>query len=330
MGSSQSAPPGDKMRAVIRGGKPDMAYNAAYAAPPAPGKNEVRLRVRAAGINPVDYKVSKMILGPVVGLDVSGVVEGVGEGVTTLAVGDEVYGTAKGSLADYVVAKASSLARKPAHLSFPEAAAMPTAYLTALQGLRDYGKLPQGGRVLIIGASGGCGQAAVQLAKHALQAGFIAGVCSSRNADTVRGLGAHRVVDYTTETLAGVFGELPDEEKFDVVFDAATNSGGGEAYKEQCLPLLRPASKDKGEPHGQYVAINGAVGMWLRKVRLRLGAKALRSGLPHRQRRHLHKAVPPLLDHPTTVIVHTLPVSLHTMLVSPGCASQVWSPNWLL
>merc|ERR550532_3072536 len=132
------------------------------------------------------------MLGSVVGLDVAGVVESVGSNVTSLNVGDEVFGGVKGSLAEFAVGKPESLGKKAKCLSFVEAAAMPIAYMTSLQSLRDAGKLEPGSRVLIIGASGGCGLAAVQLAK-AMDAGHISGVCSGKNEAIVMENGATEV-----------------------------------------------------------------------------------------------------------------------------------------
>jgi NADPH:quinone reductase-like Zn-dependent oxidoreductase len=250
---------GSRMRAVVRTGA-GPSFTEAYAAPRAPKANsdEVLVRVIAAAINPVDYKAPKALLGPIVGLDLAGVVEAVGDGHTgKLKVGDEVYGTAKGSLADLVLANAKALALKPKTASFVQAAALPTACITSLQALRDHGSLPAGGRVLIIGASGGCGTYGLQLARS-MGASHIVGVCSGKNAEYVKEHGAHRVVDYTAQKFEAVFGnQAANDERFDVVYDCATNSGGGEDYKAQAIQCLK-------QPNGQYVAINGAVWMWLR------------------------------------------------------------------
>jgi len=124
------------------------------------------------------------------------------------------------------------------------------------QSLRDAGSLRPGGRVLIIGASGGCGTSGIQLSK-ALGASHIEAVCSGKNAALVQELGADKVIDYTQEDLMEHFKELKEEEKFDVVYDTASGSGGGEDYKEKSLKLL---SKE-----GQYVAINGAASFWVRQ-----------------------------------------------------------------
>ena len=160
---ADAAGPPSTMRAVIRGWTGGMTLDPTYKTPSC-GRSEVLLKVKAGAINPVDYKMGRL-LGSVAGLDVAGVVEKVGDKVTQLKVGDEVFGIVAGSLADYTVAKPETLSLKPAALSFAEAAAMPTTYLTSLQSIRDAGGLKEGGRVLVLGASGGCGVAAVQIAK---------------------------------------------------------------------------------------------------------------------------------------------------------------------
>jgi NADPH:quinone reductase-like Zn-dependent oxidoreductase len=133
----------------------------------------------------------------VVGLDCAGVVESVGKDVTRFQPGDEVYGECRGSCAEYAVAKESAVAHKPHNLTFEQAAAVPTSACTALQGLRDHGKVRPGQKVLINGASGGVGPFAVQIAK-ALGAEVTA-VCSTRNVEMVRSIGADHVIDYTRE-----------------------------------------------------------------------------------------------------------------------------------
>lgn len=258
-----------KMRAVLREG--GMVFKADYPMPAMPkaGSEDVLIRVRGAAINPVDYKAPKMLLGTVVGLDFAGIVEAVAEGTPThgLNVGDEVYGTAAGSLADLTVADGTRIARKPKSLSFTQTAALPTAHLTGLQALKDHGGLKQGGSALIIGASGGCGLAGVQLARS-LGAAQVVGVCSSRNREMVERVGAHRVVDYNTEKIEDIFGNLPDDEKFDVVYDAATGSGAGESYEAASWCVLRQT--------GHYVPINGGMMTWLRYM---IGCQASRKHL---------------------------------------------------
>jgi len=192
---------------------------------PTPGDGEVLVRVLAASLAAGEYFGMRgkpfpirMYIGfpkPkkdfVVGLDCAGVVESVGKDVTRFQPGDEVYGECRGSCAEYAVAKEGGLAPKPANLSFEQAAAVPTSACTALQGLRDHGKVRPGQKVLINGASGGVGPFAVQIAK-ALGA-EVTGVCSTRNVEMVRSIGADHVIDYTKEdfTKAGA--------RYDVIMD---------------------------------------------------------------------------------------------------------------
>jgi len=224
---------------------------------PSPGTDEVLIRVRAATINPIDYKMPKILLGTVVGLDMAGVIEAVAEGENKhgFKVGDSVWGSAKGALAEFVIANASRIAHLPKDLSFVQAAAMPVTYITGFQGLRRYGKLRPGGRVLIIGASGGCGTAAIQLAK-AFEASEIVGVCSGKNAEAVKEYGATAVINYQEQNFADIYGKGNKDNKFDVVYDAASSSGKGENYRSESFKVLRPG--------GQYVPINGTMIMWLR------------------------------------------------------------------
>jgi NADPH:quinone reductase-like Zn-dependent oxidoreductase len=190
---------------------------------PAVADDDVLIRVRAAGVGPEvwhlmtgrPYLVRMMGFGlrrpkaQVVGRDVAGVVEAVGKDVTQFQPGDEVFGTCRGAFAEYACAGAGSeggvgtagvLAPKPANLTFEQAAAVPTSATSALQGLRDAGGIRAGQSVLIIGASGGVGTFAVQLAK-AFDA-HVTGVCSTPKVDLVRSLGADHVIDYTREDFA--------------------------------------------------------------------------------------------------------------------------------
>jgi NADPH:quinone reductase-like Zn-dependent oxidoreductase len=194
---------------------------------PEPAEGDVLVRVHATSLNAVDwYGVNgrPLVARPMMGVrkpkssecgsDFAGVVEAVGAGMDGLAPGDEVYGCQGGSFAEYVVAS-KAVELKPANLSFAEAAAVPVAALTALQGLRDHGSVQPGQKVLVNGASGGVGTFAVQIAK-ALGAEVHA-VCSTRNVDQARELGADRVFDYTREdfTRSGA--------RYDVLFDNAGN-----------------------------------------------------------------------------------------------------------
>jgi NADPH:quinone reductase-like Zn-dependent oxidoreductase len=180
---------------------------------PVPGDGEVLVRVRAAAANPRDWHLLRGLpylmraqFGPrvrtarVLGGDVAGHVEAVGKAVTRFRPGDEVYGdTWTGGFAEYVSAPEGILAPKPANLSFEQAAAVPLAALTALQGLRDVGRVRPGQAVLIVGAAGGVGTFAVQLAKWL--GAEVTGVCGTRNVDLVRSIGADHVVDYTREDI---------------------------------------------------------------------------------------------------------------------------------
>jgi len=200
---------------------------------PNPGEGEVLVRVRAVGLNPYDWHFMRgepVLFRPMMGVgvrrprrqtilgsDISGVVEAVGEGITRFRPGDDVYGTkGPGACAEYTVTKEKGLALKPANLGFEEAAAVPMAALTALQSLRDFGRLEAGQKVLVNGASGGVGTFAVQIAK-ALGAAEITGVCSTGNLELVRSIGADQVVDYTANdfTRSG--------QRYDLVVDTVGN-----------------------------------------------------------------------------------------------------------
>merc|ERR1719348_2235898 len=186
------------MKACIRTSSGPAFTDSHYRPSDSPGSGELLIKIKAAAINPVDYKVPKMMLGPIMGLDFAGVVEAVPDTEISFKIGDEVFGTTKGSMTEYALCKAATTALKPSEFSCEEAAALPTAYITALQGLRDKGSIKEGDRVLVIGASGGCGLAGVHLAK-ALGAEEVVGVCSGRNKELVLGQGATKVVDYTNE-----------------------------------------------------------------------------------------------------------------------------------
>jgi NADPH:quinone reductase-like Zn-dependent oxidoreductase len=178
---------------------------------PVPTANQLLIRVRAVSVNPLDwhYMEGTPYLGRLVefgflrpkntrlGVDYAGTVEAVGKEVTQFKPGDEVYGNRFGAFAEYICATDKALASKPANLTFEQAAAIPVAGVTALQGLRDKGKLQPGQKVLINGASGGVGTFAVQIAKSS--GAEVTGVCSGRNVELVRSLGADHVVDYTKE-----------------------------------------------------------------------------------------------------------------------------------
>ncbi len=195
------------------------------AAAPVPGPHDVVVRVRAAGVDRGTWHLMagrpyavRLAFGlrrpkhPVPGRDVAGVVAEIGEQVTAVAVGDEVIGTADGSFAEVAVVPEARVGRKPAGLSFEEAAVLPVSGLAALQAVRAAGGVRSGDRVLVIGASGGVGSYAVQIA--AASGAEVTGVASGAKADLVRSLGATRAIDYTHD-------DLDDGTRYDVVLDVA-------------------------------------------------------------------------------------------------------------
>ncbi|MGW7051579.1 NAD(P)-dependent alcohol dehydrogenase [Streptomyces sp. NPDC054887] len=222
-------------------------------APPVPGAGEVLVRVRAASVDPgvwhlmagKPYLIRAMGFGlrapksPVLGEGFAGSVEAVGAGVTRFRPGDEVYGACGGSFAEYACAKEANIARTPANLGFAQAAAVPVSACTALQAVRDAGRLAAGQRVLVIGAAGGVGHFAVQLAK--VFGAHVTAVCGPGKADLVRSLGADEVVDYTRED------PVDGSRHYDLVLDTAGN---------RPLSALRRALT----PRGTLVIIGGEGG----------------------------------------------------------------------
>jgi NADPH:quinone reductase-like Zn-dependent oxidoreductase len=178
---------------------------------PVPKNNEVVIRVRAASVNPLDWRMKSHRPG----VDVAGQVAAVGGAVTQFKLGDAVFGLCKGAFAEYACALESKLVRKPESLSFDQAAAVPVAGLTALQGLRDKGHLQPGQNVLINGAAGGIGTFAVQIAKSF--GANVTGVCSTKNVQLVRSLGADRIIDYTCDDFT------QDSERYDLLLDNVGN-----------------------------------------------------------------------------------------------------------
>jgi len=178
---------------------------------PAVGDHEVLIKVRAASVNPLDWRLMRgkpvfvrLMIGGLrkpkltrPGVDVAGQVEAVGRSVTQFKPGDEGFGGCRGAFAEYACAIEDRLALKPANLSFEDAAAVPVAAISALQGLRDKGRIQRGQKVLVDGASGGVGTFAVQIAKSF--GAEVTAVCSTRNVDSARSIGADHVIDYTRE-----------------------------------------------------------------------------------------------------------------------------------
>jgi len=195
---------------------------------PAIKPGEVLVRVRAAGVDRGVWHImtglpylGRLAFGlrrprnPVLGMDVAGVVEAAGEEVTALRQGDEVFGTCNGAFAEYAAVREDRCAAKPAGLTFEQAAALPTSAVTALQAVRKHGRVQAGQRVLVIGAGGGVGSYAVQIAKAS--GAHVTGVCSTGKVDLVRSLGADEVVDYTSTDIT------ESGQRYDVVLDIAGN-----------------------------------------------------------------------------------------------------------
>ena len=224
---------------------------------PTPGDDEVLIKVRAASVNPIDrvYRGRPYMVRLMSGLrkpkdtrlgrDVAGQVEAVGRNVTQFKPGDEVFGTCRAAFAEYACAPASALVIKPDKVTFEQAASVPIAGLTALQGLRDKGQIQPGQKVLINGASGGVGTFAVQIAKSF--GADVTGVCSPRNIGMVRAIGADQVIDYTQEDFT------KGEARYDLILDCVSNHS-----LSVCRRVLNP--------HGKFVIV---------------GASKLRNSLSH-------------------------------------------------
>jgi NADPH:quinone reductase-like Zn-dependent oxidoreductase len=205
---------------------------------PTPKEDQVLIRVHAASVNPYDWhrmtgsspglrkRYGEPVPGdPTIGVDVAGTVAAVGKAVNEFKLGDEVFGRTNGSFAEYACSRESSIVLKPSNISFEEAAAVPIAGLTALEGLQDYGQIQAGQRVVINGASGGIGTYAVQIAK-AFDT-HVTGVCSTPNVEVVRSIGADEVIDYTRRDFTEA------HHYYDLILDTVGNHSV-EDY-ERCL-----------------------------------------------------------------------------------------------
>lgn len=227
-------------------------------AKPAPKDDQVLVWVRAAALNPYDMhflrgtpyfmRLSAGLRKPKltgIGVDFSGVVESVGKNITRFKPGDAVFGGRRGALAEYLLIAEQGLVKKPDNIGFEQAGAVNIAAKTALQALRDVGKLQPSQKVLIIGASGGVGTFAVQIAKHL--GGEVAGVCSGRNTELVRSLGADHTIDYTQQdyTRGGT--------QYDLIIDNVGNHS---------LSANRRVLK----PNGRYVMVGAAKGKWIKPM----------------------------------------------------------------
>lgn len=244
------------MRAIVQDayGAPDV-YRLTDIDRPEIEPDEVLIEVRAAGLDRGTWHVMagkpyalRLVFGlrrprnPVPGLDVAGTVAAVGADVSRFSVGDEVLGIARGSLAEFAAAKESKLVAKPTQLDFDAAAVVAVSGLTAIQGLRDVGRIEAGQRVLVLGASGGVGSYAVQLAKA--DGAEVTGVCSTSKVDLVRSLGADHVIDYLQRDA------LDGSTSYDLIFDA-----GGDNRLARLRGCLRP--------NGTLVIAGGEDGDWI-------------------------------------------------------------------
>jgi len=257
---SDTAPQGDLMKAVVYCdyGTADV-LRIEDIEKPVPGDDQLLVNVHAAAVNPLEWhymrgtpyimRIDTGLRKPKdtrLGVDYSGTVEAVGQNVTRFKPGDEVFGGRTGALAEYVTAAADrAVVLKPANLTFEQAAAVPIAAITALQGLRDKGKVQPGHKVLINGASGGVGTFAVQIAKSL--GAHVTGVCSTRNLEMVRSIGADEVIDYTRENFT------EGERRYDVILDLVGNH-----------PLS--AYRRVLEPDGIHVLVGGGgpdAGNWI-------------------------------------------------------------------
>jgi NADPH:quinone reductase-like Zn-dependent oxidoreductase len=250
----------ETMKAIVQdeyGSAPEGVLRLAEVARPTIGDDEILVHVRAASVDRGTWHLMAGLPYPMrvmgfgfrrpkaanPGRSVAGTVESVGKNVTEFKPGDEVYGTCDGSFAEYARARAGLLAPKPANLSFEQAAAVPVSGLAALQAVRDKAQVQTGEKVLIVGASGGVGTFAVQIAKAF--GAEVTGVCSTAKVELVRSLGADHVIDYTREDFADV------EHRYDAILDIGGNPR---------LPHLRRALT----PRGRLVIVGGETdGRWL-------------------------------------------------------------------
>ena len=227
---------------------------------PVPKDNEVLIEVRAASVNPADWHfmrgtpyLVRIVAGlrkpknKRLGVDVAGQVEAVGRNVTHFKPGDQVFGACRGAFAEYACTSESGLVIKPDNVTFEQAASVPIAAYTALQGLRDKGHIQPGQKVLINGAAGGVGTFAVQIAKSF--GAHVTGVCSTRNVDMVRSIGADRVIDYTKEDCTQE-DFTKSGQRYDIILDCVGNHS---------LSAIRGVLT----PKGIYVAVGGPSDPWM-------------------------------------------------------------------
>jgi NADPH:quinone reductase-like Zn-dependent oxidoreductase len=238
-----------------RYGSPDV-LKWGETAKPAPADDEVLIKIRAAAVNPYDWHFMRgepyavrIAAGGLrkpkdtrLGADVAGEIEAVGRNITQFKPGDGVFGSCKGAFAEYACTSESKLVMKPDNVTFEQAASVPIAAFTALQGLRDKGRIQPGQKVLINGAAGGVGTFAVQIAKSF--GADVTGVCSTRNVEMVRSIGADQVVDYIQQDFT------KSARRYDVILDCV----GNHSFSE-CRRVLNPS--------GIYVGAGGTSDNWM-------------------------------------------------------------------
>src|SRR5207248_4928682 len=240
-----TATQGDKMKAIVYCDYGLANLKLAEIAKPTPTDDQILVKVHAASVNPLDWhfiegtpKIMRAMgvglgkpMDPRLGVDFAGTVEAVGKNVTQFKAGDEVFGGRDGAFAEYICPRTDrAVALKPANITFEQAASVNIAGITALQALRDKGRVQPGQTVLINGASGGVGTFAVQIAKSL--GAEVTGVCSTRNVDLVRSLGADHVVDYTREDFTR------SDRRYDVLLDVA-----GSRRWSECKRVLEPRAR---------------------------------------------------------------------------------------
>jgi len=238
-----------------RYGSPDV-LKCEETAEPVPADDEVLIKIRAAAVNPYDWHFMRgepyavrIAAGGLrrpkdrrLGADVAGEIEAVGRNITRFKPGDRVFGSCKGAFAEYACTSESKVVMKPDNVTFEQAASVPIAAFTALQGLRDKGQIQPGQKVLINGAAGGVGTFAAQIAKSF--GAEVTGVCSTRNVEMVRSIGADQVVDYTQEDFT------KSARRYDVILDCV----GNHSFSE-CRRVLNPS--------GIYVGAGGTSDNWM-------------------------------------------------------------------
>ncbi len=257
-GPAASAPDGAKLMKAAQArcyGSADV-IEIVDVAKPNPADDEVLVKIMAASVNPLDWhylhgspNFMRLMIGigrpdnASMGVDFAGTVEAVGKNVTRFQPGDEVFGGRDGAFAEYLTVRESrALAVKPANISFQQAAAVPIAGVTAIQALRDKGKIEAGQKVLINGASGGVGTFAVQIAKSL--GAEVTAVCSTRNLELVRSLGADQVIDYKVDDYT------QGDQRYDLIIDMVGNRG-----------LF--ANRRVLERDGKFVIVGGGKGDWI-------------------------------------------------------------------